>query len=173
MLADVAGPADIAVGGVGEVAQLEHQQHVLAGEDIDYRLEGGAYIPGYPLLPDTEEDEQSVGYTDGGGAGVYVSHPGLYGLVAAEQVGGYIEVGHEVAEHDRPDDDAGDYSDLRPAGELTHAGYLLLSSSCQSIVITISSTIFLYDILSLYPSILNVNVISTVFPGIKISSRPA
>ena len=64
MLPDVLRPLDIAVGGVREIADLQHQQHVLSGEDIDRRLQQRADVPGNPLLPNTEQDEQTVADAD-------------------------------------------------------------------------------------------------------------
>lgn len=67
---DVLRPLDVAVGGIGEVARLEHQQHPLAGDDIDGSLQQGADIPGDPLFTVTQQDEHTIGDADRTGAGI-------------------------------------------------------------------------------------------------------
>ena len=67
---DVAAPLDVAVGRVGDVAKLQHQQDILSGQDVDGRFQQRTDIPGDPLFPESEEDEESVGDADRRGAGV-------------------------------------------------------------------------------------------------------
>lgn len=126
MFLNVFGPLDIAVGGVGQEARLEYQQHILAGEDVDGNFQEGADIPCKPLLTETEQDKQAIRNTDRRSAGIEVADNRLNKLVAAEQVGGDIEVREEVTDHNGPDDNAGNDSHFSPTAEFANLGQFFL-----------------------------------------------
>ena len=50
MGADVAAPFNISVRRIGKITDLQHQQDILSGDDVDDRFQQRTYIPGDPLL---------------------------------------------------------------------------------------------------------------------------
>ncbi len=105
---DIVAPLDIAIGRIGEIAQLEDQQYILARQDIDDRFQQGTDIPGDPLFPEPEEDEQTVGDTDGGSTGIDIGHEYFKLTIAAEEIRCDIQTADEIADHKGPDNDPDD-----------------------------------------------------------------
>ena len=112
MFPDVLRPLDVAVGGVREIADLQHQQDVLTGENVDGRLEERADVPRDPLLPDPEQDEQTVADADSGSARVQIADPRLQRLIPSEKIGSDVQRGEEIAHAERPHNNA--RNDTRP-----------------------------------------------------------
>ena len=122
---DVLRPLDVAVGGIGEVARLEHQQHPLAGDDIDGSLQQGADIPGDPLFTVTQQDEHTIGDADRTGAGIQVADDGFQCRRGGKQALD-LQRGEEIAYHHRPQNNAGEYKNLLLSRQAADLGEFFL-----------------------------------------------
>ena len=61
VLANVLRPFDVAVGGVGKVADLKHKQDPLSRHYVYDRFQNCHYVPSDPLFAVTEQYQQTVG----------------------------------------------------------------------------------------------------------------
>ena len=124
--ANVFCPFDISVGCIGQVADFEHQEHILSGQDIDGRFQQGTNVPGDPLLPEAEQDKQAIGHADRRGAGVHITHDGFQRLISAEKISSQIQARQKISDPDGPHNDSDEDQNLLPAAETTNLGQLLL-----------------------------------------------
>ena len=79
---DVFGPFDVAVGGVGKVTELEHQQHILSGKNVDGCLQQRTDVPGDPLLAIAQQNEHAVANAYSRYTGVQIAYDEFDSTVA-------------------------------------------------------------------------------------------